>query len=517
MNRDARFCEACGTPVGALPEEGSKEIPRNTTDCLIVFNGKARAEHWGEAETHDFRASLASYAGRRSQQTSLRYEVLDLARAGLSPSPRFEDSLEALRLATMARKPRYLFIIGGQEDVPMSRFTDLTGHDQDIASDAGYSLLSSNDLGRGMTEGTLRPDLLVGRLPIATDGTLRDTQVYLSNVSNCDLWPPPRQRITIGVSCLKWEAASNEVASKLGSESVRTSPSLTDEDLDSHLRKSCPECLYFNVHGSDSNAFWVGEGDGISDGHPVVARPENFASLNSINVVGTEACYGARFAGLPMKESAVMSALANKTIAFFGSTRIAYGPHEPPNWGADTVVREFLQPLCNSREWTSLGPGAGDILARSKSRLRGDLCTRAAEVAVLRKTFLSFNLFGDPTLFYSPRDTAKSFGSQSTGSSSDLSQRIDRLHSQRSADLFSRIDLGTERMRNSIRERVNSQVSAAFPAFAGVEPQELNLVDDSGSHGFLLTYLAEGLQGFHQGLVVACANDGAMGRVYCFK
>jgi hypothetical protein len=517
LNPNGQFCEECGAEIPSFERGLGGRIPRTTTDCLIVFNGKVRSQEWSAPDFRAFRQSLETYATRRNEQTGLEYDILDLASLGLGLTPNFKDTLEILRFAAMAKKPRYLFIIGGEGDIPMARFTDLTGHDNDIASDVGYSLLSSNDLGSTMADTSFRPDLLVGRLPIATNGHLQNLQNYLSNVSDCHRWPAQSNRKTIGVSCLKWEAASTEVANKLGAGSVQTSPTLTHDDLESHLRTSSPECLYFNVHGSDSEPSWIGEGDGKLSGNPVVARPESFAGLRNINVIATEACYGARFSNLTTEESALMSALSNKTIAFFGSTRIAYGPHEPPNWGADTVVGEFLRPLCGPNQWNSLGQSAGEILAKCKNRLQSDFCSSAANAAMLRKTFLSFNLFGDPTVFFSPRVQSKSHDDSRKEPPFELESRIDQMHAQRLSNLSCRIEIGTQKLRASIRDKINQQVTSAFPTFAGVEPQERNFVDLAGPGSFLLTYLSEGWRGFYRSLVVACSQNGEMDRIYSFK
>ena len=212
-----------------------------------------------------------------------------------------------------------------------------------------------------------------------------------------------------------------------------------------------------------------------------------------------------------------MTALSSRTIAFFGSTRIAYGPHQPPNWGADTVVREFLIPFCSNPHWARMETTAGEILAKSKYRLRGDLCTRSAEIAMLRKTFLSFHLFGDPSLFYCPRVSKSALDNSETKASPDISLRIDQLHSQRGLDLSMQINAGVGKLRESIRSRVNQQVASVFPQLASIQPTERSYRDPSGSEAFLLTYLAEGISGFRQGVVVSCSEDGQMGRIYCFK
>ncbi len=399
----------------------------------------------------------------------------------------------------------------------MARYSDLTGHDTDISSDAGYSLLSDNDLGIGLTDGTLKPDLLVGRLPIARDSSLGVLETYFANASNSHLWPVAANRKTLAVSCLKWEEASSEVAAQLGKREIFTSPHFSDGDLANEVNRMQPECLYFNVHGSDSDPRWVGEGNDPFSGHPVAATPENFRLLSKPNIIATEACYGGRFAELDLADSAVMSALATNTIAFFGSTRIAYGPHQPPNWGADTVVREFLLPFCSNPQWAQMDTTAGEILAKSKYRLRGDLCTRSAEVAMLRKTFLSFHLFGDPTLFYSTRSRKSRDGGAEAKVASDISQRIDQLHSQRGMDLSVQINTGLGRLQENIRSRVNQQVASVFPQLANIQPTERSYREPSGREAFLLTYLAETIDGFRQGVIVSCSDDGQMGRIYCFK
>jgi len=125
-------------------------------------------------------------------------------------------------------------------------------------------------------------------------------------------------------------------------------------------------------------------------------------------MVGVEACYGARFIGHAPEKSALLSALGHRTVAFVGSSRIAYGPPDPPEAYADLVIRDFLKAARS-------GLPTGEALSQGHLSVLGqDL----GDPDLIVKTVLEFNLFGDPLVrlpgapsWRSPTPTAKRLAS----------------------------------------------------------------------------------------------------------
>jgi hypothetical protein len=110
------------------------------------------------------------------------------------------------------------------------------------------------------------------------------------------------------------------------------------------------------------------------------------SALTTANIIGVEACYGAKFIDLTENKSCLLSALAAKTIALMGASRIAYGPPDPPIGLADVMVGHFLASVAN-----------GKTVGESHRAARLELFSEACDDAHARLTVLEFNLFGDPT------------------------------------------------------------------------------------------------------------------------
>jgi len=187
------------------------------------------------------------------------------------------------------------------------------------------------------------------------------------------------------VGAEKWSGASKATFGLFKGRSLHFAPPISSEKVH---KKIGPEVdlLYFNLHGSDERdiAGWYGESKG---GEYVEAlTPASLGSLAVANVVGVEACYGARFCNLPKDTSCLLSALNNKTLAFMGASRIAYGPPEPPIGLADVMVGHFLANIAT-----------GNTVGEAHRAARMDLFEQAGDDGHARLTVLEFNLFGDPT------------------------------------------------------------------------------------------------------------------------
>jgi hypothetical protein len=193
------------------------------------------------------------------------------------------------------------------------------------------------------------------------------------------------------------------------------------------------------------------------------------------NALATEACYGARFSGFSKEESVLLSALGHKTLAFSGSSRIAYGPANPPVGDADLVAMEFLSSL-------KAGENSGDsFVAARQSVLVDDYLTPLDVLSAVE-----FNLFGDPTLVFPSHPVTKSAaGTSSSGLDVGKSSRPlrDPLLSVKSSltrssgslrmrmpDVLGDVKASLDATWAGIRDRLASQVYEANPALRGVEP-----------------------------------------------
>jgi hypothetical protein len=265
----------------------------------------------------------------------------------------------------------------------MAVFADRTYSDPEVETDVCYATLSEADPWEEESARDFR--WAVGRLPVGAGWDAEALVRYLGNRDAALAQGTPRG-MTYGLSARRWERASQAVMQSLGGGMVHTSPRLDHETL--LERWDCRSSWqYFNLHGAMEEPAWYGEDAGD---YPVAFLPSLVRHLEPLNVIGVEACYGARFAGLDPASSILLAALSQQTVAFLGSSRIAFGPHEPPNHLADVMVRDFLQAMRQ-------GAPAGFAHQHARQAVAAGLQHPDMDPDLVMKTLLSFNLFGDPT------------------------------------------------------------------------------------------------------------------------
>jgi hypothetical protein len=315
--------------------------------------------------------------------------MLDLVQDFSDASPSWEDHVavlqaaeESLREATQKRFDA-ICLVGDNEVIPMAETGDLTETDDVVESDSVYSTLCTGD--PWQDEEARSFTRAVGRLPVGRGWSVGSLAAYLKNVALAGSASVPRSLVQ-GVSAQCWREASQAVLQDVGGGLVQASPDVTHETVIHRWDQKSP-WHYFNLHGAMEEPAWYGEG---AVDYPVAFMPHLLTRLQSLNVVGVEACYGARYIGLSAEESAVLAALSHKTIAFLGSTRIAFGPPRPPNGLADVMIRDFLKLMRQ-------GATSGEAHRLARLAVATTLDEWDADPAVVIKTLLSFNLFGDPS------------------------------------------------------------------------------------------------------------------------
>ena len=283
--------------------------------------------------------------------------------------------------APLNREAGRILILGDDHIIPMARFPNYLWMDPDreVESDLIYSTLADADPWLHAHK-ALVPKKQVGRIPLGETFGLTQYAHYLSNLSECQ-WQPPNVRKVSGISAKVWEMASQTMYSRMGGGMVVTSPNVSLEtvlqamDADAAIH-------YFNLHGTDTDAFWYGE---ENFKYPRTYSPDAVQQLSSYNAIGVEACYGAKFIGCNMADSILLMSLSQKTLGFLGSSKIAFGPAIPPNSLADVIIGEFL-----------LGVQAGETFGQALNHARMATVNESLADGMLIKTLLSFNLFGDP-------------------------------------------------------------------------------------------------------------------------
>ena len=314
---------------------------------------------------------------------------------------------------------QYLFILGGDDIVPMPcvrHYFPEADSDKTIDTDLLYAYPYGEEmLAELENQQIFRYEQLfmVGRLPIGEDTTADDLVNYLQRSLNhtggipvtgaygqCDPhWKNVSARVATDlIGCGLLPNLDGQIGDEYYYHRMILSPMVIDRTVDQVLNKEA-SLFYFNLHGSDAlqASGYFGEVP-VHQGAYQVICPAHLATLELPNIVVTEACYGARFIGMDKAHSMLLSAMSNETLAFLGSSRVAWGSVDPEqgatpqNVGvglADVLAYTFMNALLQ-------GYTVGQALFAARCAVfkarPGDLKTAL--------TLVEFNLFGDPTLSF---------------------------------------------------------------------------------------------------------------------
>lgn len=156
---------------------------------------------------------------------------------------------------------------------------------------------------------------------------------------------------------------------------------------------------YFNLHGLPDADEWYGQRDPSEPGDeidfPTALRPEDIGRSNGhpgsvLEVVFSEACYGANILSRKADQAISLKFLMAGSRAFIGSTATSYGSISTPLIAADLLGLAFWHLL---RE----GHPAGEALRRAKISLAREMHRRQGYLdGEDQKTLISFVCYGDP-------------------------------------------------------------------------------------------------------------------------
>lgn len=268
-------------------------------------------------------------------------------------------------------------VIGTDADVPMARVTDPANKDEAILTDNFFGRVLIPDEDARYT-GDLLPDIPVSRIPsldpqlvarlLQVGGSLHASWEGAAAVS-ADVWRGASQAVHEGVA--------------RGAGVLKMAPPSSEDEVRALLATD-PGRVYFNVHGSDQEPVWYGEGGGRF--LPVLRA--DAIRVRDRAVVVSEACYGAAF--FPGEASIGVTFLERGAGAFVGSTIIAWGPAEPPPGLADRIVLGFFGHLDAGE------PAARALLLAKEDILNDALASGEPLGPAAHNTMLSFVLYGAP-------------------------------------------------------------------------------------------------------------------------
>lgn len=448
LDKEALFCPECGTKVTPLQ---AVETAANGTPCVdnaetvsdepdIVARGFILTNIQSLSRRLHVRKEMVQdvFNGyiRGMRQWGVRYVLLDASdytyrvrgflggrkHVSLGSADTWADYAAILKDAHDAEvrsgepESDYLFIIGGDDDVPMPCLPHFFDNDND--RDFDTDLLYAYPYGDEMAAKLLSQELFsydalfyVGRLPIADDGSFSDLTDYLSRVleqgaavpvdtaySQCD---PHWKQVTLSITenlnraGLYPDYGDNLPAEIIAQKRVFLTPHVA---LDSQTGKQNPHAFneqanyyFFNMHGSNAmhSEGFFGEGlhgEGWAEG----MSPLLIARAERPNIFFTQACYGGRFIRYPKRKSTLLSALTGKTLTYVGSSRVAYGAVDPSDGQCRLSTSDILAQAFNCAMLNGYTAGAAFFAARVETwqTAPGDV--------VHALTISEFNLYGDP-------------------------------------------------------------------------------------------------------------------------
>jgi hypothetical protein len=353
---------------------------------LIVLTSKGNLENkYGTTIFHQIEAQIDAYAQSvgATGQEALTIFVDDadcLAPYGLSPvdpqdASAIKDLLDQLDRTIHAA---LFLIVGGHEIIPFHAIPNPCGDDGDteVFSDNPYA---SRD------QDLLIPERALTRLPddASPDGSF--LIALLEQAAQRNQGPASQ---TFGLSAKVWEGASNQVYQEIESGgSVKLSPPVVHSEI---IRDwiDGKKYYYFNLHGAEETQNWYGQ---EGSRYPVAFSPQNLDNAATEGaVICCEACYGANIIAKRADEALALTFLAKKAACFVGSTKIAYGPPDPPCYDADLMVIKFYKRVLEGIPFGEAFVKAKEDFARESIRMKGYL-DKTDE-----KTLLEFVIFADP-------------------------------------------------------------------------------------------------------------------------
>ena len=308
-----------------------------------------------------------------------------------------------------------LFIVGGDDVVPMPRITNPINETEQLESDILYCFA-----GEEITRLDVKEALCnVGRLPLESGSlpsTLNDDLQSYFNLSNMMLMTGIEVNKVVMTSTESWLPASNDMVKGLPVEepphianatngNLFVSPRLSVDDayvLKYYQREiGQADMLMFNLHGADAHGYSSFYGEGLSGHNTPEAFSCEMLRYSGARILNTVACFGGRYIGYNRNDSMLMSALyGGGVVLYAGSCTSALGR----SGRAHNVAEDALMPSGFSESFMKLYSlylfqdiTAGEAFLSAKCDyfnlchdLDGEDCAMA--------TVLMFNLYGMPIL-----------------------------------------------------------------------------------------------------------------------
>lgn len=324
---------------------------------------------------------------------------------------------------------QYLFIIGGSDIIPMPcihHYIPNDSNDDSIDTDMLYAYPYGKEmitLLENQAAFTYDQLFFVGRLPLGEDASLEDLCGYLERDIDYSNGFPMNE--AYGQCDPHWKKVSSYVANDLLNGNyfrdlsrylspdhyynrLLLSPMVVEGNLHQVFHTNA-SLYYFNLHGGEGLESRGYAGVMLNKeeyGALPAIEPEHMMTCEEPNIVISEACYGGRFIGLDQHHSMMLASLFTNTLAFVGSSRVAWGAVDDassPQSGvsvsyADIIAGYFISAILQ-------GYTVAEALFIARSAVLQGTVPGDPHAAL---TVVEFNLFGDPMTTMNVRTNLKS-------------------------------------------------------------------------------------------------------------
>ena len=317
---------------------------------------------------------------------------------GISPSPKLS-----------------LFIVGGDDVIPMPRIVSPINNEELLQADILYCFKDENMSCLNFYEALYN----VGRLPLESGSLpseLRDDLQSYFNLSNIVLNKGISVDTVLMTSTESWLPASNDMVrgfpvtiipkiSEATNGNMYISPRLSVDDYYVIKHYKCDigkaDLLMFNLHGSDVRGYSSFYGEGLNGHNTPEAFTCDMLKDSRARIINTVACFGGRYIGYSRNDSMLLSAMyGGGVLLYAGSSSSALGR----TGKIHHVAQDVLMPSGYSESFMKLytlylfkGISAGEAFLSAKCDYF-NLCHHQDGDDRALATVLMFNLFGMPIL-----------------------------------------------------------------------------------------------------------------------
>ena len=389
----------------------------------IVFTNSSRLAAKYRASQQDVLALLQKNLDYQQVVEFLLLDVSDYQdEFGEKPTWQEHKAILADFMAGMGLQPSpklSLFIIGGDDVIPMPSITNPIVEDEQLQADILYCYA-----GEELTRLDAKDAICnVGRLPLESGSlpsSLTDDLQSYFNLANMMLTTGIEVNKVVMTSTESWLPASNDMVKGLPveepphiadatTENLFVSPRLSVDDdyVIKHYQREIGQAdmLMFNLHGADAHGYSSFYGEGLSGHNTPEAFTCDMLRYSGARIFNTVACFGGRYIGYNRNDSMLMSAMyGGGVVLYAGSCTSALGR----SGCIHNVAEDALMPSGYSESFMKLyslylfkGITAGEAFLSAKCDYF-NLCRSLDSDECALATVLMFNLYGMPALHVTP-------------------------------------------------------------------------------------------------------------------